>query len=206
MPSPPKDMLVTLGASAAVALAVFAIGTVMGGESLGATAPPREPRPGCHDAPVFGVGRSAASGDAVLCVTSDGVSPSARARGLTPGLLYHLVLRSADQPIACRPAPCSPTGAFIVGPGGAFGRADSQVAGSDGTADFLGHVPGLAPARNSQITLMLTCEHTTPIANSRTRTPLVPTAAVAEPSGTSASCAGGSPFGAVVAYALFTLP
>ena len=96
--------------------------------------------PGCYSAPVFGVDRSAASGTAALCVSSDGVSPSVQARGLTPTLLYHVLLRSVDPPIACRPTPCSPTGAFIVGPGGAFGRADSQVAGPDGMAEFLGHL------------------------------------------------------------------
>jgi hypothetical protein len=150
-----REVAVTAGVSAIIALLAFGAGVAvltMPDEPL---PPPLAVSSGCSNAPVTQLAGSGLRGSARLCFSDEAVRPAMRVEGLTPGEAYTAWLAYFDRPLACKQTPCS--GADVLGkdPVGTLGRMDGIVADGTRTAELHGDLRDLRVSGGSQVALLL---------------------------------------------------
>jgi hypothetical protein len=144
----------SLAASALIVAGVLAAG---GNLRLGPAPVPAHvsQRPGCLDAPIFGLDSSGLKGRARLCVVDEGTRPAADVEGLTPGTAYVAWFAYFDRPQACQKGHCTIGDLRRDAVGGASGRMDGIVADGVGKAEFNGDFRDVRLASGSQALIFL---------------------------------------------------
>jgi hypothetical protein len=144
----------SLGASALIVVGVLAAGGNLKLEPAPVPAFVSQ-RPGCLEAPVFGLDRSGLNGGAMLCIVDEGVRPAVDVDGLTPGTAYIAWFAYFDRPQACQNGRCAIDDLRRDAVGGASGRMDGIVAGGIGKAQFNGDFRDLRLSGGSEASVLL---------------------------------------------------
>ena len=150
----PIELLVGLGASALIAVAVVVVG--------GALRPAPVPLPsalseeaGCYDTRLITLDRSGVTGRARLCTPDEGVRAGMEAEGLTSGIAYTAWLVYFDRPRECRVPRCAVDDLLGDEPVGIVGRMDGAVANGTRKTHFTGDFRDLRLGVESQVTLLI---------------------------------------------------
>jgi hypothetical protein len=150
--------LVEIGAAFGASVLVMA-GVLAIGGTWKVTPPPVpayvSQRPGCLEAPVFGIDSSGVAGSARLCILDEGARPVADVEGLTPGTAYVTWFAYFDRPQLCQKSRCTLDdlrGEYAVG---VSGRMDGIVADGFHKAQLRGDFRDLRLTGGAEATILV---------------------------------------------------